>query len=210
MKRIDLTGKTFGELTVLKYSHMYKRQSFWLCRCSCGKEKIIMGANLKTDNTRSCGCLWEDKNSTHRESKTRLYKIWGSMRSRCCNKNNNCYKNYGDRGITICKEWEDFISFRDWSIKNGYTEELSIDRINNDGNYEPSNCRWTTAKVQSNNRRNTIHIIIDGVSHTISDWSEISGIKYINIINRYDRGDRGEKLLRPIQTNFRNTLCKGR
>jgi hypothetical protein len=158
-KQIDLTGQRFGRLTVISFSKLNKhRQSLWLCRCDCGNEIVTRSMCLVHGKTHSCGCFQKEgivkRNTTHGLTKTRLHRIWWGMKQRCCDKNCRAYINYGSRGILICNEWhDDFLTFYNWAVSHGYSDDLSIDRINNDGNYEPSNCRWTTAKEQSNNRR---------------------------------------------------------
>ena len=127
-------------------------------------------------------------NYKHGMRHTRIYNIWRSMRQRCSNPNCINYSSYGGRGITVCAEWESFQAFYDWAMANGYAEDLTIDRKDADGNYEPSNCRWVTQKVQQNNRTNNRLIEVDGISHTIAEWGSIAGIRSATIWARLKKG----------------------
>ena len=155
----DLTGKKFGKLTVIKYygSNKYGR-ALWLCVCDCGNTKIARGGTLISNATKSCGCYNSEsakkRFTKHNLSNTKLYKVWQGMKTRCYDKNFIYYCNYGARGITICDEWKNnFMTFYNWAMANGYKEGLTIDRINNDGIYEPSNCKWSTRAEQNRNKR---------------------------------------------------------
>ena len=157
-KLINLTGKRFGRLLVIGKSESKNGMATWLCKCDCGNEKVVCGNELRKGKANSCGCLRKELAYKmliqHGKANTRLYKVWKAMKARCNNPNNKRYSSYGGRGIKVCDEWQNsFQAFYDWAIANGYREGLSIDRVNNDGNYEPTNCRWATASEQQKNKR---------------------------------------------------------
>lgn len=187
MKKLSLIGQTFGRLTVIGEGHKNKQGSYkWLCKCICGKELEVLGSKLKNGHTKSCGCIVKEGiHKTHDKTNTRIYRIYCAMKTRCYNKNVSSYKNYGGRGVKICDEWlNDFITFYNWSIENGYKDNLSIDRIDVNGNYEPNNCRWTDTYTQMNNTRKTKKYTYDGKSLTLKEWSRILNIPYTTLRSR--------------------------
>lgn len=155
----DLTGLTFGRLTVIECAGKnVHRESLWRCKCACGKETTVIRGNLRNGNTLSCGCYGRERRSVanrkHGEAGSRLYRIWKAMHTRCYNPHFKMYRYYGGRGIKICDDWlYSYTSFREWAISNGYMENLTIDRVNPEGNYCPENCRWATMAEQNRNKR---------------------------------------------------------
>lgn len=147
--KINLINKRFGRLLVISESHSDGKHIYWNCLCDCGNEKIIAGDSLKQGLTKSCGCLnsemMKERKSTHNRSKSRLYKIWTQMIYRCENSNATGFEYWGGKGIKVCDEWRNnFMNFYNWAISNGYSDELTIDRIKSQGDYSPSNCQWLT------------------------------------------------------------------
>lgn len=170
---IDLTGRKFGRWTVLSRAENNNLgQSRWLCRCSCGTEKVVLSGSLCNGSSKSCGCIKKERFETHGKSNTRLFRILQGMKRRCYYKQDLHYKDYGGRGITVCDEWKDnFQAFYDWAMANGYADDLTIERIDNNGKYEPSNCRWITIQEQQFNKRDNHYIAYKGKTQTIAEWS---------------------------------------
>ncbi len=182
----DLKGLSFGRLTVVSLStnRATNRGAIWIYKCSCGNIVEVRADSLIDNNTRSCGCLQKEISAdigrntiTHRASYTVEFNIWSCMLARCTNPNDPAYCNYGGRGIIVCSRW--LYSFENFLTDMGYrpSSDHSIDRINNDGNYEPGNCRWATAKEQANNRRNNVFYNYNGVDYSLSDISTKYNIK---------------------------------
>lgn len=189
---IDLTNKKVGRLTILELYKGNGDSAIWKCRCDCGNIAYITQHCLLYRPTKSCGCLRKEllskRSNLHHLSNTRIYKIWIDIKKRCYNSKHICYQNYGGRGITMCDDWKnDFKSFYNWSMNNGYQQNLSIDRINNDGNYEPSNCRWTNRKTQNNNTRHNHYITYNGKTLTLAQWSEELGFTYSCLKSRINK-----------------------
>lgn len=197
-KFVDLTGKRFGRLTVIERAKNHIQPSgqsrpMWLCKCDCGNDAIICSSHLKIGKTKSCGCyvreIYSKIHKTHGKTNTRLYRIWNGMKQRCCYVKDKRYENYGGRGIAVCDEWKNnFEKFYGWAIENGYSESLTIDRINNDGNYEPNNCRWISNKQQQSNRQNNRHITLNGETKTVTQWCEIFSIDIRIVYSRIKSG----------------------
>lgn len=187
---IDIEGQRFGRLTVLRRGENTSRGlARWVCKCDCGNEILASGGNLRFGHTTSCGCYKEEIvktcSVTHGMRRTRIYNIWTDIKSRCCNPNSNRHHVYFDRNIVMCDEWKNsFQSFYDWSIANGYTDELTIDRINNDEGYSPDNCRWVTNKENSRNKRNNRYITYKGKTQCLSAWCEELGLDYKKVHNK--------------------------
>ena len=192
-----LEGMRFGKLTVLsEYPERKGKAIMWVCKCDCGNTKVIYGNNLRRGLSTTCGC----STRKHGMRDTRLWSIWDGMTKRCYNPNHPHYHRYGGRGITICDEWlQDHGSFFSWALANGYQDSLTIDRIDVNGNYCPENCRWVDFTTQHNNRGNNCRVEINGVSRTISEWSNITGIGYQTLYRRYRRGEIGDGLIREVK-----------
>lgn len=189
-ERNEMIGKKFGRLTVIEETgerdkHKYK---IYKCQCSCGNIIYTNCNSLKSGNTKSCGCLKNEKLTKHGKYYTRLYRIYNNMKNRCCNKKHRDFQYYGGRGVTVCDEWlDDFTTFYDWAMKNGYKDNLTLDRIDVNGDYEPSNCRWTTPKEQANNTRNNVCLTYNGETKTLHQWADTLGLKYACLYSRYRR-----------------------
>jgi hypothetical protein len=150
----DLTGQVFSRLTVVSLHSKTdsKHRRYWLCKCECGQTTIVRTSGLNYGSSKSCGCLQKDSVITHGNTNKRLFRIWKQMIKRCTNPKHNRYHLYGAKGVSVCAKWKSsFDAFEDWATSNGYQDNLSIDRINSKGNYEPSNCRWSTIGEQNRN-----------------------------------------------------------
>lgn len=179
----DLTGRRFGKLVVTPTFQTKGGHAYWLCRCDCGGEKMVRGSHLKDGHVTSCGC--KPRHVTHGGSGTRLYITWRNMISRCTNPKDPQFFRYGSRGIAVCDAWRDsFQAFHDLAMANGYREDLTIDRINNDGNYCPDNCRWATRLEQAQNTRKTRLITYNGETHSVCEWARILGMNQGTLNNR--------------------------
>lgn len=184
----NLLGKRFGMLVVVEKSDKRRNGSLcWTCKCDCGNVVTVCGAELRNGDTRSCGCLHSnivsDTMRTHGGRRDRLYGVWAGMWTRTTNKNATNYGYYGGRGITVCDEWKNYASFREWSLNNGYNPnapsgKCTLDRIDSSGGYCPENCRWADMSVQNSNQRSNKQIEYNGETHNMKQWADILGINY--------------------------------
>lgn len=183
MKSDDLTILAEGKIRIAPCG---QRMRTYIVRCICGKRFTALQNNVNRGHTKSCGCLKYRKSTYHGLRGTPTYSTWDSMVQRCTNPKAAHYRNYGARGITVCAEWRDFRAFHQWAIANGWAEGLIIDRKNNDGNYEPDNCHWVTRSISNLNKRNNRFIAYNGVSKTIKEWSDLTGLHFKTIQGRVD------------------------
>ena len=190
--KLDLTGQRFGKLIVVKEDGKIGEYTAWLCKCDCGKMKRVRINALRSGSTKSCGCgvgeMARKRTIKYSVRNNKLYHVWYGMVDRCKNPKHKFYHRYGGRGICVCDEWIDYDMFATWALANGYKEGLSIDRINNDGNYEPSNCRWATTKEQHNNTSQCSFKTINGITKSVSEWAEEYGIRHGLVLHRLSRG----------------------
>ena len=193
-KFIDLTGQRFNRLIVIERVKNKGKNVIWKCKCDCGNITFVSSGSLLNNYSKSCGCLRKEisskKAKIHGQSNNKIYYIYKQMKNRCYNSFNKEYKNYGERGIKVCNEWnENFINFYNWAINNGYNQnakrgECTLDRIDVNGNYCSENCRWVNEKIQQRNRRNNRLITYNNETHCLSEWAEITGINLKIIHNR--------------------------
>ena len=207
MRHKDLTGQKFNMLTVKSFAFIRETHAYWNCICDCGEETTVSGSKLIRGITKSCGCIGRTisrkrMTTNNGYSKTRIYSIYIGIKRRCCNPEDKSYPHYGGRGIKICDEWlKDSKVFIEWAKSNGYNDNLSIDRIDVNGNYEPKNCRWVTAKSQANNRTNNLFITFEGKTMTAAEWCESKGWNRHVIPARLKKGWSLEKAMTtPLRT----------
>lgn len=205
MASIDLTGKRFGRLVVIERSpRSTSRLPRWICRCDCGVDHDTRASSLTSQCARSCGCLareastarngkhWGSRDCTTATEK-KLYSVWTGVRRRCLYPKTRQYPDYGGRGITICDEWAEYPAFKDWSLANGYEDGKSIDRIDVNGGYSPENCRWTGAREQARNRRNTRYVRVNGLTVRLQDLNEAMGVSHPVMLRKLRDGRPFEK-----------------
>lgn len=211
----NMTGLQFGRLNVVAFAGLHEDLSAkWLCVCSCGNSATVRGASLRSGRSKSCGCLKKEIASvtfkrvktTHGKSGSEIYEVWKGIIKRCKNKNKKDFNNYGGRGITVCDRWLDFDNF--YSDMGEKPEGMSIDRINNDGNYEPQNCRWATRSEQSRNKRNNRWFTLNGKTMTLADWADSIGISHSSLSERLEKYTEEEALTMPKMNNINRKSIK--
>lgn len=200
----DITGQTFGRLTAVAYDDQRPSEGRWVFICECGTIKSVSKGGVTAGKVRSCGCLHRERcrsglnQTVHGDAKngavTRLHGIWRGMLKRC---RPTAY--YGLRGISVCAEWKDYVAFKQWAIDSGYADDLTIDRIDNDGDYSPANCRWADRTAQARNRRTSRHVTIDGRTQVIAAWLEETGVTRSAFYGRIKRGWSERAALFPAQ-----------
>lgn len=208
-KTLEISGQKFGRLTVTERVENNRHgQSQWKCVCDCGNVVIANGHKLVSGHTQSCGCYQKDaarfSNKKHGDSDHRLYDCWSKMKGRCSNPNDKSYIHYGGRGIQVCDEWNRYESFRNWALSHGYRDDLTIDRIDVNGNYCPENCRWATKSEQANNKRSNRFVEYCGEVHTIAEWASKLDMSYDALQLRLSRNWTIEKAFNtPVRNNGR-------
>lgn len=209
-KLIDITGKRYNHLTVIRRVENAKNGvAVWECRCDCGNITKVRGSNLKSGAVKSCGCLRHTTKPTlkHNMSHTRLYRTWAAMKQRCYGSSNRSLKDYGGRGIKMCEEWrESFELFMEWAMSNGYSDDLTIERINVDGDYCPENCMWIPWEQQQGNRRMNLRLEHNGKTQNLAAWCRELSLPYSQIHNRiYKLGWSFERAIsEPVHAEKRN------
>ncbi len=202
---IDLTGQRSGRLIVVRQAGRDKwKNILWSCLCDCGNTTTVLGGAIRKGRIQSCGCTKIQHGHSKKGEMTQIYSTWTAMRQRCNNLKHPEYKNYGKRGIVVCKRWEKFENFLE-DMGEPPTDKHSIDRIDNDGNYCKSNCRWATLKQQQRNKRNNLFITYDGKTQCLAAWAEEFDIKYGTLESRLRRGwSIGKALTTPVKKSKRS------
>jgi len=196
---IDLSGQTFGNLHVINRAETRNKDVYWLCKCDCGNEIEVRADHLRSMKIQTCGCMSNEMRSMalkkHGMTHTPLYSTWSKMIQRCENPKDGMARLYYERGIKVCDEWHIFENFKNWALENGYNKTLTIDRIDNNGNYEPSNCRWADLITQANNKRTNRRIEYNGEIKTLAQWARVFHIKYQKLWLRLKRGWEFERAI---------------
>lgn len=204
---IDLTGQKFGKLTVIKRDTT-RKTVMWLCKCDCGNVKSVRPYDLKSGATKSCGCYMKEINTKHGFSQTRIYNIWKGIIRRCTCPKDKDYARYGAVGKGVCSEWlgdDGAKRFIEWAVAHGYSDGLTIDRIDNSKGYNPENCHWVDVKSQANNRKNNRLITYNGETHTVQEWAEIKGIKHSCLLYRLNHWGVEKSLETAVQKHTKST-----
>lgn len=213
-KPVNIIGKRFGNLTVIERSSNTKHGATqWLCKCDCGNEIVIPIYTLQRGVVHNCGCMKQKHhNITHGGSYTPLYNLWHQMIYRCEKPNNRAYKDYGGRGIHVCEEWHDFETFKNWADETRPSTDYTLDRIDNNKDYSPDNCKWSNKKEQANNRRSNVKLEYQGEVHDLTEWSEILGFDYKRVHNRmFKLGWSFEKAITtPVEEKKRNKAVRNK
>jgi len=202
----DLTGMQFGRLLVVSHDRSdCTNHTKWLCKCSCGEYKSIREDSLISGHTRSCGCIQKEhmaklgnSKRTHGMTGTRLYTIWKLMKKRCKSPGDN-RKYYFDKGVSVCDEWDkNFCNFERWAIENGYKDDLTLDRIDPDGDYCPENCRWASWIQQQNNRTNNVKYLVDGNLYTLSELCKHDRKVYASAYQKIHKGQDAQEVIKGV------------
>lgn len=211
--RIDLLGRQFGRLTVIKYGRTDHGKAMWKCHCICGNDVIVASENLIQGKTKSCGCIRKEKTAklkySHGLHGHPLYRCWRNMLDRCQNPKNKEFNRYGGRGINVCEEWKKFKNFYHWAIKHGYSEDLTIERVDNDLGYNPQNCIWADRYTQSRNRSDNHYIEFNGEKKILKDWADETGISESLIRHRLAAGWNVKEALNRKNTDNENHCLSG-
>lgn len=201
----DLTGQRFGKQVVIAFSERKNGRVYWNCLCDCGNSHLSASSKLKSGRSLSCGCGRGKSNITHNMSKTRPTAIWNAMKQRCSNPKTINYERYGARGITVCEKWLKFDGF--WEdMQEGYSDDLTLDRIDGSKGYFKENCKWATPIEQSNNTRRNRHIEFNGETKNLGEWAKLYGINNMLLLSRLNSGWDIEKALtqKVRKMNFAN------
>lgn len=208
MKDRNLIGFRSGRLVVVDYDEWKHGRPYLVCKCDCGNIISVRDDAIIGQTTKSCGCLQKEKASEYakahircsqnNESRERLHNIWYLMKHRCEYEKSKAYANYGGRGISVCKEWDDdstgYFAFKEWAVNNGYRDDLTIDRIDTNGDYSPENCRWADVFIQANNKRSNVLLTYNGETRTAAQWADKLGVNYDAFINRVYLGWDTERI----------------
>lgn len=199
----DITGMKYGRLTALYPVKVEGEGRYdWICECECGNLTKATSSELKRGVRVSCGC----SRKTHGMTGTRLYTIWNDMKQRCTDETVKCYKNYGGRGITLCDEWQSFEPFMEWSLANGYSDELTLDRIDNNDGYYPGNCRYIDYHTQCTNKRTNRYVTYNGETRTVTEWDDLNGLSRGTTARRIDNGMSIEEAILTKKMDLRRPL----